>query len=208
MLPKLPLAEWQHILIDTSILVDYFSDPNRHEKNPIVKKRIEITKSVINALAEIELPEKKKRSVYVSSVTLGELRKLPQIDNANLIVESLLGLDVVFIDYSKRVATDLLYNLEKYLPDSKKFQFLAHLEKVLKAENVASARQWIGDDMKIAACAKSLKRIDAVLTSDKRTFIPIADLMELPCIYMSEENFPKDIFGNLDLRGTQTGKKK
>jgi hypothetical protein len=60
MLPKLPLADWQHILIDTSILVDYFSDPNRHEKNPIVKKRIEITKSVINTLAELELPEKRK----------------------------------------------------------------------------------------------------------------------------------------------------
>ena len=208
MLPKLPLADWQHILIDTSILVDYFSDPNRYEKNPAVKKRIEITKSVINALAEIELSEKRQRSVYISSVTIGELRKLPQLDNTNLIAETLLGLDVIFVDYSKRVATDLLYNLEKYLPGSKKFQFLSHLEKVLKTEGVASARQWIEDDMKIAACAKSLKRIDAVLTSDIRTFIPIADLMELPCIYMNEENFPKDIFGNLDFRSTQTDNRK
>jgi hypothetical protein len=208
MFPKMPLADWQHILIDTSILIDYFSDAERYNKDLIVKKRIETTKSVINALANLDLPENKPRSIYISSVTIGELRKLPILDNAQLIAEALIGMYVIFVDYSKKVATDLLFNLEKYLPDGKKFQFIAHLEKILKTEGVASARQWIEDDMKIAACAKSLKRIDAVLTSDVRTFLPIAELMELPCISMSEENFPKDMFGELDLRGSKTSNKK
>lgn len=206
MLPRLPLAEWQHIFIDTSVFVDYFSDPNRYEKNLPVKRRIEITHSVLKTLAEVELPENKKRCVYVSAITISELRKLPESDNVNLLVETLMQHDVIFVDYTKRIATDLLNNLQKYLPDAKKFQFLSHLEKVLKVQNVASARQWIEDDMKIIACAKSLKRVDAILTSDTRTFLPIADAMELPCITMDESNFPQDIFG-INIRGTQTTKK-
>ncbi|MBL7813537.1 MAG: hypothetical protein JNL70_00935 [Saprospiraceae bacterium] len=209
MFPKTPLAEWQHILIDTSVLVDYFSDATRYEKNPLVKRRIELSQKVLNALAEIELPEGKKRCIYISSITIGELRKLPQSDNVNLLVETLIEHDVIFVDYTKRIATDLLYNLEKYLPLGQKFQFVAHLEKVLKIDGVASARQWIEDDMKIVACAKSIKKLDVVLTSDARTFLPIAEAMEVPCITMNEDNFQKDIFGNLDFTGiSQTKRKK
>lgn len=208
MFPKTPLAEWQHILIDTSVLVDYFSDATRYEKNPTVKKRIELSQKVLNTLAEMELPEGKKRCIYISAVTIGELRKLPESDNVNLLVETLIEHDVIFVDYTNRIATDLLINLEKYLPLGQKYQFLAHLEKVLKTEGVASARQWIEDDMKIVACAKSIKKLDVVLTCDARTFLPIAEAMEVPCITMDEDYFQKDIFGNLDFKGVPMPKKK
>jgi hypothetical protein len=154
------------------------------------------------------LPDGKRRNIYISSVTIGELRKFPSSDNAELLVQTLIDHDVIFVDYTKRIATDLLNNLQTYLPDGKKFQFIKHLEKVLHKEGVASARQWIEDDMKIVACAKSIKKIDAVLTSDTRTFLPIAEAMEVPCITMNEDNFPKDIFGQLDFRGTPKGKTK
>ncbi len=202
MLPKLPLADWQHILIDTSVLIDYFSDAQRYDKNQIVKQRIELSKQVLDTLGEIPLPQGGKRNIYISSVTIAELRKLPSSETAELLVQTLIAHDVIFIDYTKRIATDLLLNLQHYLPDGKKYQFIAHLEKVLKQEGVASARQWIEDDLKIIACAKSIRKIDVVLTSDIRTFLPIAQAMEVPCIAMSMDNFPKDIFGNLDFRNT------
>ncbi|KAA5416003.1 hypothetical protein [Bacteroides cellulosilyticus] len=78
--------------------------------------------------------------------------------------------------------------------------FTIRFEDDCRNSGCANFRNWISDDMKILSCVKQLcqqKRLDVILTSDERTFLPIAELMELPCLVLKKENFPTDLFGEL-----------
>ncbi|MEJ7679689.1 MAG: hypothetical protein WKG06_17880 [Segetibacter sp.] len=45
-----------------------------------------------------------------------------------------------------------------------------------------SARKWIDDDVKIAGSAKMVRKLDALLTGDYKTFLPVAKANGLTCL--------------------------
>jgi hypothetical protein len=171
MKPTLPITSWQHIFLDTSFIIDFLSDPARVDKNPPLKQRIALANKVMDILTAYDVNGKQpRRNYYISAITVSELRKSAAENIAKELVIIFSAGDVNFVDYSKDIALLLNHSLETTLPVGQKHQFIAHLEKELKARNCANARQWVSDDLKIIASAKSVKRLDAVLTSDKNTF--------------------------------------
>lgn len=200
MQPSKPVKDWKHIFLDTSFIIDFLSDPHKERKNADVQQRIELAHRVMEILSSYEPGEaREKRQFYISAVTVSELRKLATSSTAKELVLLFSAGDVTFVDFTKDIALRLNQNLEHYLPEGQKHQFISFLEKELKANNVANARQWVSDDLKIAASAKSLRYLDAVLTSDKKTFKLIADTLELPCISMFKEEFASDLFGDISV---------
>ncbi len=200
MKPTKPIAEWQNILLDTSFIVDYLSDSARFIKNPEVKRRIEIAHRVMEILSAYEKEEgKTRRNFFISAITVSELRKLAAENTAKELVLMFGAGDVTFVDYTKDVALLLNRSLDTCLPKSQKHQFIAYLEKELKARNYANVRQWVSDDLKIVASAKSIKKLDVALTSDKNTFKLIADTLDVPCVSMFMEDFEQDLFGDISV---------
>ena len=195
-LPK-PIADWRHVFLDISIVIDYTSSPSKITKNAPHRERVEF----VHQIMEIILfpTDKKKLTLYLSAISIGELRKVQPDGNIfKQIVTLFNASDVVVVDYTKDVAVTLNKSLERYLPENNRFHFEKNLEKMLNSEHFQNARQWIADDMKICACAKSLTNLDVVLTTDKKTFVPIAEKMGLPCVPVYPEYFPKNLFGDID----------
>lgn len=200
MKPAKPVKDWKHIFLDTSFIIDYLADPNKQRKNIVYQQRIDLVHQLMGILGNYEVSDKQeKRNFYISAVTIAELRKLSPSNIAKDLVLLFNTGDVTFIDFTKDIALKINQHLEDYLPDGQKHQFIAYLEKESKAKQIGNARQWISDDLKIAACAKSVKNLDVVLTSDKNTFRLIADTLELPCISMFKEEFESDLFGYISV---------
>lgn len=207
MKPTKPITEWQNIFLDTSFIIDYLSDPERFNKNPEVKSRIEITHRVMEILSTYDKEGKKsRRNFLISAVTVGELRKLVVENVAKELVFLFGAADVTFVDYTKDIALLLHRSLKEALPEGTKHQFIRYLEKEVAARNIANVRQWVSDDMKIVASAKSIKGLDVVLTSDKNTFKLIADTLDVPCVSMFKEDFDHDLFGDISVIHTKKSK--
>lgn len=207
MKPTKPITEWQNIFLDTSFIIDYLSDPERFNKNPEVKRRIEIAHRVMEILSTYDKESKKpSRNFFISAITVGELRKLAVENVAKELVLVFGAADVTFVDYTKDIALLLHRSLEEALPEGKKYHFIRYLEKELAARNFANVRQWISDDMKIVASAKSVKGLDVVLTSDKNTFKLIADTLDVSCVTMFMEDFDTDLFGDISVIYTKKSK--
>jgi hypothetical protein len=194
MKPSKPIKDWKYVFLDTSVIVDYLQNPERHGKNPKVQFRIELTQKLIRTIAG----DKNNRClIYVSAISVAELLKLVRPENAIQEVALLFNTsDVVFVDFTKSIANFLQRSLEQYLPDGQKHVFIKQLEKELNEKNIMNARQWISDDLKIAATASTIKKLDVVLTSDRKTFFPITEKLEIPCIVT--DDLPLDLFGELD----------
>jgi len=208
MKPSKPINDWQHIFLDTSFIVDVLSDPARFAKDILVQQRIQLAQRVLEILSTYDNGEQQqRRQYYISAVTISELRKSVADNVAKELVLLFSAADVTFIDFTKDIALLLNRTLDTCLPDGQKYQFIAHLENELKARQYANVRQWVSDDLKIVGSAKSVKKLDVALTSDKNTFKVIADKLEVPCISMFKEDFDIDLFGDISII-TGSGRKK
>jgi hypothetical protein len=196
MKPTKPIREWKNVFLDTSFIIDYLSDPERYVKNPPVKERIEFAHQLMKVFASNKL-ENGTRLFIISAFTITELRKLSMEHTDKTLIKIFQGNDIVFVSYTKQVALYLNQNLETLLPNSEKHQFIAQLEKTAKLDGVVNAKQWISTDLMIAGCAKFVKDLDVLLTSDKKTFKVIADKLELPCVTMFKEDMNFDLFGDV-----------
>ncbi len=203
MKPTKRIAEWRHIFLDTSTIIDYLSDANRQEKNPAVKRRIELTQQVINLLRDNPLKsddvKNRRRLFYISVITLVELRKMVSENIAEDLVRFFEFADVEYVEFSQTTALSLNRSIQHYLTDNEKHKFIKLLEEEWRKKGVANIRQWVSDDLKICGTAKSLKKLDVVLTGDHNTFKVIADKFDLPCLAMQDEDLPKDLFGEIDI---------
>lgn len=192
------ISEWKYILLDTSFIIDYLSDPTRFTSNPVKKENIELAKSIMKLLSSEQ--RKTKPQFYVASITIGELKRLETESIAKKIVETLSAGDVTFLPYGKAEAEVLNEFVFAWKKEKQPKVTQIQLEDECKKSGCANFRNWISDDMKILSCVKQHyknKKLDMVLTSDERTFLPIANLMGLPCLVLKKENFPTNLFGEL-----------
>ena len=192
------IKDWKYIFLDTSVIIDYLSDAAKFSKNPPQKERIEKIQQLFDKI----LAEKEdKVIIYISAITLAELTKTNLPDNiTNEMIELFYFSDVMFVEFNAQTASLLQKDLEKYLGTGQKHQFLKELETVRRNEGTMSARQWVADDLKIVATAKTrsdLDKLDVILTSDTKTFIPFAQKFQLPCL--TTMDFPVDLYENIDV---------
>jgi hypothetical protein len=200
MKPSKPIKEWKYVFLDTSVIIDFLQNPERHTKNPKVQERIKRTQKLINYLGN---SNNGNRCVfYISAVSLSELIKLSRPENIGQEVALIFNTsDVVFMDFTKSIANRLQKSLEHFLPDGEKHKFIKKLEKSLNEQDVYNSRQWVSDDLKIAATAEStVRKLDVLLTGDRNTFFPIAEKLEIPCLVT--DDIPLDLFGELDTEST------
>lgn len=200
MKPTKPITEWKNIFLDTSFIIDYFTYGKSDIKDQLTKERRELVNSVMEILSNYDLEGgNQKRNFYISSLTITELRRLVTDNVAKELVRIFSASDVTFVDYTKNVALVLNRSLETHLPEGQKHQFLSYLKKELEGGSVVNVRQWVTTDLMIAGSAKSVKNLDVVLTSDKKTFKLIADTLDLPCLAMFKEEIDFDLFGKISV---------
>ena len=192
------IYEWKHVFLDTSFIIDYLSDAKKFDANPKKKENIEVSKLIMDCLSSKNSNERPR--FYVTSITIGELRRLDTASIFKKIAEVLSVGDVVFVPYGKEEAMEVNYIVEAYKKAKAPELSLKDLEKAKKESGCINYRGWISDDMKILSCAKRLydrKQLDVILTSDEKTFLPIANFLNLPCSVLNGNYFPGDIFGNI-----------
>lgn len=106
--------------------------------------------------------------------------------------------DVTFVDFTKEIASQISKNISNYLPNGTHVnQLLAQFEKQINDNTIINSRNWVSDDLKIVVSAKYLKKLDVILTADKKTFLPIAELLELPVLNTAKLQL--DLFDNINL---------
>jgi predicted nucleic acid-binding protein len=174
-----PVKEWKYVFLDTSVIIDYLGNPQRHTKNIDIQERIQKTQELFDKI----LRTQQGIVLYISAISIAELTKFSSPENVvREIINTFYSFDVTLIDFTTDIANNLQKNLEKYLPEGQKHQFNKKLEQLKNQEGTMSAREWIADDLKIVACAKSRSKLDVVLTADTKSFLPYAQKFELPCL--------------------------
>jgi hypothetical protein len=192
------IYEWKHVFLDTSFIIDYLSDAGKFGANPRKKENIEVSGKIMDCLSSKNRNEILR--FYVTSITTGELRRLETASIFKKIAEVLSAGDVVYVPYGKEEAMEVNYIIEAYKKAKAPKLSLRDLEQAKRESGCINYRGWISDDMKILSCAKRLydrKQLDVILTSDEKTFLPIANFLKLPCSVPNGKYFPGDMFGNI-----------
>ena len=192
-----PIEKWKYIFLDTSVIIDLLLDANKFDKNVPVQKRINDTKKLFKYFSDSNTFLEKQYVFYVSAISVSELTANLDKDLTLVLLRLFSAGDLTFVDFTKDIALTITNNIKQYLPNVSINQFVSQLEKELKDDNtVFNKRNWIIDDLKIASSAKSLKKLDVVLTADKKTFSPICIQLEIP--YVETSNLPKDLFDDIN----------
>lgn len=191
------IAAWKHVFLDTSFIFDIQKDPARFAKNPNEQKRIILANRMMDIMSRQRDDNSSRCIFYVSAISLAEMLKISGKTAAEEVIGLLSGGDVVIVAFTRASALVMHEIMNKKFPDGKKFEFLKGLSARLQSANPASAWGAVSDDMKICACARTIKRLDAVLTSDINTFVPIAEAFSLPVLGVSENSVPQDLFGDV-----------
>lgn len=193
------ISDWKYILLDTSFIIDFLSDPQKFEHNPTKKENIELAKQIMNKLSDDKRDEKPQ--FLITAITVGELKYLASISATKVLMRLFSCGDVTILPYGKteaEILNNLSYQIKKSKQPNVTDKQLLENSKIHKCFNL---RAWINDDMKIVACAKyqyDKRKLDVILTSDKNTFLPVAKFAELPCLTLDSKCFPKDLFGELE----------
>jgi hypothetical protein len=193
---KWNISDWRYILLDTSFIIDYLSDPDKLNLNPVKKENCILAKKIMDFISS----NKNRPTFYVSSITIGELKRLETQSIAKKIINCFSAGDVTILPYGKMEAEILSNTVFEWKKQKQPNVTLKQLEEDCKKNGCSNFRAWISDDMKILSCVKALcskGKLDVILTSDERTFLPIANFMGLPCAVLKQDNFPKDLFGEL-----------
>lgn len=172
-------------------------DANKFNKNIPVQKRINDTKKLLKHFSDSNTFLEKQYVFYISAITVSELTANLDKDLTLVLLRLFSAGDLTFVDFTKDIALTITNNIKQYLPNYSINQFISQLEKKLKDDNtVFNKRNWIIDDLKIASSAKSLKKLDVVLTADKKTFSPICVQLDIP--FVETSNLPKDLFDDIN----------
>ncbi len=185
------IQDWDTIMLDTSIIIDFFQTASKHSGNPVKKMQIENIQMLIEHL-NVSKPGAR---LMVSSVTIAELIKGDKTRTwFDKIATAFYGSNVQVVDFSQEIA-EIIHKeiLDNHLPMSQYNQMINDLKK----NGISWGRPWVNGDLKILATALFFKKkIDVVLTSDGRMFSEIGRSLNLPIL--NTNMLGKDIFGKLD----------
>ncbi len=193
-----PIEDWKNVLLDTSVIIDYLMIPERVINNDSVKQRVLDTHKLFKYFEDSA--NDSKRTLFITSITLSELRKL-SIDTTilDVLVSLFNSSDVVFVDFTKEMALQIHTHMNLLEKEPHLNKFLKDLTTDLNKSDIYQASGWVSDDLKIVATAKFFKgKIDVVLTGDGKTFVPLAQRFDVPVI--NTMSLPKDMFNAIDVR--------
>ena len=179
---KRKMADCVKVFLDTSILIDLLNKNSKDERALFVK-------ILIDSLNENKPAGKKDRTFFISTITIGEMVKFSSKKSKEVITDLLAALNcknLEVVEYSDEIALNQNTLFKDYLSKTN----LNKLLDVLKAfpENYLNGREYISRDFMIISTAHYINS-DVIITCDKKTFKPIADLINIPCYTAYKENF-------------------
>lgn len=179
---KRKMAECVKVFLDTSILIDLFNINSKDERSIFVKK-------LIGSLNENKLSGKKDRVFLISTITIGEMVKFSSKKSDEVITDLLKALNcknIEIVPYTDDIALNQNQLFKDYLSKSNLNKLLDKLKAY--PDNYMSGREYISRDFMILSTAHYVNS-DVVITCDKATFKPIADIINIPCYTAYKEHF-------------------
>ena len=199
-MPIPPIQNWKNVFLDTSTIIDYLKNAENCAKNPTAQDAVLTTQKIINTLAAKQGGKEVRIQFYISAITLAELPRIANDESSfRRVVRAFNYADITVLDYTKRIAEQTEINLKNAITDDgESRKYVKRMEQARREIDNFNARGWISDDLKILMTAKNLPNLDVILTSDKNTFLPIAEKLNLPCLATYNDFLPTDLFGDLD----------
>lgn len=180
---KATYLQWEHIMLDTTILFSYIQATR--ESNTDI--RCNFVKRLIDDLNTNKSSTDKKRSFYISAISIAEMYdKSTDIKKTEKIVTKLNIANMTFVPFDVDIAEFMTSNYHQVLGTEKQKQISRELD--LPESEMELAREWITKDLMIIATADYLK-CDAVITLDERTFLPMAHKVDYFCCVAKEHRF-------------------
>lgn len=179
------IIEWKTIMLDTSVIVSLFHSENPNSKDETVL----FTRELIDYLNSSNSGNGKPRKFIISSIVLTELLvKENDQEKIKRILRVLNSTNVEFVDFD--IETSLLFNYELYPYLSKEKLHKFAKEFGFKTNDYMMAREWINRDFMIIMSGVS-NNADVILTSDHRTFYPLANKANAFCALTRKDLFEK-----------------
>lgn len=189
MMIKRKMAECTKVFLDTSILIDLFNTSETNERTKFVRNLID---SLNNSL-----PVKgKSRTFYISSITIGEMVKFASKSSDEVLVDLLTLLqaqNLEVLPYTDDIALHQNVLFKKYATKTSLNEFVKKIN--LFPNNYVLAREYISRDFMIISTAHHINA-DVIITSDKNTFLPIAQELNIFCVVAEKQNFQTSIGGD------------
>lgn len=189
MMIKRKMAECTKVFLDTSILIDLFNTSETNERTKFVRNLIDSLNT--------SLPTKgKARTFCISSITIGEMVKFASKTKDEVLVDLLTLLqaqNLEVLPYTDDIALNQNVLFKKYATKTKLNEFLKKLK--LFPHNYVLAREYISRDFMIISTAHHINA-DVIITSDKNTFLPIAQELNIFCVVAEKQNFQTSIGGD------------
>lgn len=186
---KKRMGDCEKVFLDTSIIINLL---NAKESN----KKAFFVKNLINSLCENKTTSKKDRVFFISTITIGELVKFANKDKHAVIIDLMKLLNssnLEIVPYTDDIALNQNILFKDYLTKSNLNKLIEKLK--LFPHDYTLAREYITRDFMIITTAHH-KNVDVILTSDKNSFSPITDLLNIYCKVAESPNFITSNNGN------------
>lgn len=179
---KKRMGDCEKVFLDTSIIIDLLNAKESNEKTFFVK-------NLINSLCENKTNSKKERVFFISTITIGELVKFADKGKNDVIIDLMKLLNssnLEVVPYTDDIALNQNILFKDYLTKTNLNKLIEQLK--LFPHNYVLAREYITRDFMIITTAHH-KNVDVILTSDKNSFLPIAEILNIYCKVAESSNF-------------------
>lgn len=185
---KLRFAQCERVLLDTTVFINALSKNPGNAYNNFVR-------DIIFELTTKKSSRGRSRRFLVSDITISELISLSSVEQFGRDIAPILdSSDVDIYPFDTDCAIWVNNNFRNLLVTQAANDFLKKTSA--HTINLKMGREWISRDMMILSTAV-INGADLILTSDKTTFKPLADMAKFPCVITEESSFVKDLFGTV-----------
>jgi len=187
MKPSRKLVDWNNVLLDTSVILNYLKTGRGTDEQ---SEKVRFTQRLINYLAAKHEDNKASKACnfLISSISISEIKHLAKDEElVNRIVKALSTPNVEFLSFTRGIALHLNGMLGSLIHDTIAVNELAQSQGLF-LDNLAMAREWISRDAMIIASAH-FRNVDVILTDDSKTFLTICEKIQVPCLLVRQENF-------------------
>lgn len=192
------ISDWKRIFIDTSFIIDAVRDIEKINQSNPKYESIRRTHALIDYFG---LSESKGQEVIwiTSSIVLSELIKFENKDAVSELQNLFNTSNIEIVNFTRKEASFLVDDMTNYIEQKHIGRYVKELREALAEMNVFNPKNYISNDALIIACSKS-KPCDVVITSDEKSFMPIAKQVNLPVLL--SKDLPLDTFGNISYNTT------